>query len=190
MTARPPTDAPPHLPIALMRALLPHAERDELVAELTSEFAEGAVANGRANATRWLVVAGGAHSSIPTLLRWTWWARLTRLRAAVERLPTPEVTQPGNPDDRRRAYAARRLRARPAYTLLAVLTLAVGIGGTAAVFGVARPLVFDPLPYANANEVGAFWMPGWWTEEELLFFFAESFPDLERRRVPAPGSGR
>jgi predicted permease len=66
-------------------------------------------------------------------------------------------------------FAARRLRNRPAYTLLAVLTLALGIGGSAAVFGVARPLLFDPLPYAHADEVGTLWMPGWWNEEEFLF---------------------
>ena len=66
-------------------------------------------------------------------------------------------------------YAARRLRARPTYALLAVLTLALGIGGTTAVFGVARPLLLDPLPYAHANEVATFWMPGWWNEEEFLF---------------------
>lgn len=66
-------------------------------------------------------------------------------------------------------YAARRLRARPGYALLAVLTLALGIGGVAAVFGVARPVVLDPLPFANAREVGVFWMSGWWTEEEFLY---------------------
>ena len=66
-------------------------------------------------------------------------------------------------------YAARRLRARPTYTLLAVLTLALGIGGTTAVFGIARPLLIDPLPYANTDQVVTFWMPGWWTEEEFLY---------------------
>jgi predicted permease len=66
-------------------------------------------------------------------------------------------------------YAARRLRARPGYTLLAVLTLALGIGGLAAVFGIARPVIVDPLPYANAPQVGVFWKGGWWTEEEFLF---------------------
>ena len=65
-------------------------------------------------------------------------------------------------------YAARRLRARPGFTILSVLTLSLGIGGTAAVYGVARPLIIDPLPYAHANEVGAFWMSGWWTEEEFV----------------------
>jgi putative ABC transport system permease protein len=66
-------------------------------------------------------------------------------------------------------YTMRRLRARPIYTLIAVLTLAFGIGGTAAIFGIARPVIFDPLPYANANELGMFWMPGWWTEQEFLY---------------------
>ncbi len=63
-------------------------------------------------------------------------------------------------------YAARRLRTRPAYTIVAVLTLALGIGGTAAVFGIARPLIFDPLPYANADSVGIFWFGGSWNERE------------------------
>ena len=66
-------------------------------------------------------------------------------------------------------YAARRLRARPDYALVAILTLALGIGGTAAVYGIARPVIFDPLPYANAHEVGTFWMQFSWTEEEFLY---------------------
>ena len=65
-------------------------------------------------------------------------------------------------------FAARRLRARPVYALLAVLTLALGVGGTAAVSGIARGLLFDPLPYAHEREVGAFWMPFDWTEQEIL----------------------
>ncbi|MBV9880633.1 MAG: ABC transporter permease, partial [Gemmatirosa sp.] len=66
-------------------------------------------------------------------------------------------------------YAARRLRARPTYALLAVLTLALGIGGTAAVYGVARGLLFDALPYAREHEIAAFWSPFDWSEEEFLF---------------------
>ena len=66
-------------------------------------------------------------------------------------------------------YAARRLRARPGFTLLSVATLALGVGGTAAVFGIARPLIFDPLPYANADDVGLFWMSGSWTEQEFVY---------------------
>ncbi len=66
-------------------------------------------------------------------------------------------------------YTVRRLLARPGYALLAVLTLALGVGGTAATYGVARGVLFEPLPYANAREVGVFWKKTDWTEEEFLF---------------------
>jgi putative ABC transport system permease protein len=66
-------------------------------------------------------------------------------------------------------YSMRRLAARPGYALLAVMTLALGIGGTAAAYGVARGILFDPLPYAHARDIGTFWKKTDWTEEEFLF---------------------
>ena len=65
-------------------------------------------------------------------------------------------------------YAARRLRKRPTYALLAVLTLALGIGGTAAIFGIVRALLIDPLPIAREAQVGVFWFAGSWNEQEFL----------------------
>jgi predicted permease len=155
----------PSLPLALIRLLLPAAERDEIIADLDREFTERAVMNGQPAARRWLWSQVAA--SLPALISWTWW----RGRTGYE--PRSSAFRPRSPivknwiTDAR--YALRRLRTRPAYTLLAVLTLALGIGGTAAVFGIARPLVLDPLPYANANNVAAFWMDGWWNEEEFLY---------------------
>ena len=66
-------------------------------------------------------------------------------------------------------YAIRILRRRPFYALLSVLTLALGIGGTAAVFGVAQGVLLSPLPYAHEREVGVFWMKTDWTHEEYLY---------------------
>jgi predicted permease len=83
-------------------------------------------------------------------------------------------------------YAARRLRARPIYTLIAVITLALGIGGTAAIFGIARPVILDPLPYANAKELGMFWLPGWWTEEEYLYI-RDHIPGFQLVEAHRPG---
>lgn len=83
-------------------------------------------------------------------------------------------------------YAARRLRARPVYTLIAVLTLALGIGGTAAIFGISRPVIFDPLPYPNAKQLGMFWMPGWWTEEEYLYIRGH-IPGFQQVEAHRPG---
>ena len=65
-------------------------------------------------------------------------------------------------------YSARRLATRPAYMWLAVLTLALGAGGTAAVVSVIRPILLEPLPYTREEEIGVLWMPGSWTEQEFL----------------------
>lgn len=65
-------------------------------------------------------------------------------------------------------YAARRLRLRPMYTVLAVLTLALGVGGTAAAFGLVRGLLLTPLPYAAEERLGLFWAPRGWSETEFL----------------------
>lgn len=66
-------------------------------------------------------------------------------------------------------YTARRLWTRPGYALLAVLTLALGVGGTASVYGVARDVLFEPLPYMHEREVGVFWKKTDWNHEEYLY---------------------
>jgi putative ABC transport system permease protein len=66
-------------------------------------------------------------------------------------------------------YAVRVLRRRPMYALLSVLTLALGVGGTASVYGVTRGVLLDPLPFAHEREVGVFWKKTDWTHEEYLY---------------------
>ena len=65
-------------------------------------------------------------------------------------------------------YAARRLRRRPLYTGLAVLTLALGAGGTAAIYSITQTLLLDPLPIVREDEIGRFWLHNSWTEAEFL----------------------
>jgi putative ABC transport system permease protein len=77
-------------------------------------------------------------------------------------------------------FAGRRLRARPAYTLLAVLTLALGVGGTAAIYGVARTFLLDPLPYRDEGSLAAFWNPGDWSEAEFLYLGQPGFPGFHQ----------
>ena len=157
--------APPRLPMALLRALLPPAERAEVLADVAAEHAEHAARRGPRAAHGWLWRQ--ALTSAPALVGWSWWRGWTGFE------PQANAYHPGGlmlnswiADAR---YAVRRLRAHVGYTLLAVLTLALGVGGTAAVFGIARPLLFQALPYAHAGEVGMFWMPGWWYEAEFSF---------------------
>ena len=66
-------------------------------------------------------------------------------------------------------YSVRRLWAHRGYALLTVLTLALGVGGTASTYRIAGGVLFDPLPYAHAREVGVFWKKTDWTEEEFLY---------------------
>jgi hypothetical protein len=50
-------------------------------------------------------------------------------------------------------YAARRLRSEPGFTVVAVLTLALGIGATTAIVSAVRPILFEPLPYPHPGRV-------------------------------------
>jgi putative ABC transport system permease protein len=50
-------------------------------------------------------------------------------------------------------YGARGLMRAPLFSLLAVFTLAVGLGANAALFGVVKPVLLDPLPYADQERL-------------------------------------
>ena len=50
-------------------------------------------------------------------------------------------------------YAARGLARRPAFTTVAVLTLAIGVGATTAIFSAVNVLLLRPLPYARPDEL-------------------------------------
>jgi putative ABC transport system permease protein len=167
---------------ALLRALLPHAERDEVLDDVAREYAERRRGAGPLAARVWLwrQVIG----SVPSLLQRGWWRGWTGFE------PHANGLRPGGPmfeswimDAR---YACRRLVSRPAFTTVAVVTLALGAGGTAAVFSVVRALLLEPLPIAAEERVGVFWFEQSWTEQEITRL-RPHFPGFDRVAGWKPG---
>ena len=54
-------------------------------------------------------------------------------------------------------YAIRALLATPGFSIVAILSLAIGIGANTAIFSVASALLLRPLPYKNAERQVILW---------------------------------
>ena len=55
-------------------------------------------------------------------------------------------------------YALRALYRNPAFTAIAVTTIALGIGATTAIWSVARGVLLRPLPYPEPDRLAMVWM--------------------------------
>jgi len=77
-------------------------------------------------------------------------------------------------------YAVRQLRRHPAFTALAALTLALGIGGTVALSSVAHGLLLRPLPVDDEKGLVTFWSDYDWRGVEFDFVRerAQAFENL------------
>ena len=54
-------------------------------------------------------------------------------------------------------FAWRTLRSNPAYSLTAIITLALGIGASTAIFSVVNAVLLRPLPYGDAGRLTLIW---------------------------------
>jgi hypothetical protein len=54
-------------------------------------------------------------------------------------------------------YGSRMLLKHPTFTIVATLTLALGIGASTAIFSAVNPILFEPLPYPHADRIMMIW---------------------------------
>jgi putative ABC transport system permease protein len=76
-------------------------------------------------------------------------------------------------------YAVRGLRQRPGFTLVAVLTLALGIGANTAIFSVVNGVLLRPLPYERPDRLAMIW--GHRNQEPLAQLSVPEYWDLRER---------
>ncbi len=82
--------------------------------------------------------------------------------------------------------AVRNLLRRPAYTVTALLLLALGAGANAAVFSVVRGVLLRPLPYQEPQQLVMVW-PETFVNNEDLTFWRERAHSFESIAAISPG---
>src|SRR5881628_3997171 len=73
-------------------------------------------------------------------------------------------------------YAVRQLRRNPGFTIVAVLTLALGIGANTAIFSVVNAVLLRPLPFPQAERLVLIWATN---ERSGNTTDVASYPDFE-----------
>src|ERR1700730_15446947 len=77
--------------------------------------------------------------------------------------------------------AIRSLRQTPIFTATAILTLAIGIGGTTAIFSVVDAVLLRPLPFRDPARLVRIWESNPAERKEQVEVSADAFLDWQQR---------
>jgi predicted permease len=79
-------------------------------------------------------------------------------------------------------FALRLLRNSPLFTVIALFTLAVGIGANAAIFSVVKAVLLQALPYRHAERAVVIWNSYQQAELEHTALAAAEFADIQEQQ--------
>ncbi|HEY6807893.1 MAG TPA: ABC transporter permease [Gemmatimonadales bacterium] len=123
------------------RALVHPADAEQDIADEVRDYLERAAAAHRARGLAPEAALRAAHLEL---------GNVTGVREQVRSIGWEHAVESFRADLR---HATRQLAAQPGFTLVTVLTLALGIGGTTAIFSAVNPILFQALPYPDPNRV-------------------------------------
>ena len=117
---------------------------------------------------------------LPVLMRAARAARRRRL-APLPEPPPPGRLQVISTFARDVVHAARLLVARPAFTVMAVATLALGIGANTAIFSLVHTLLLAPLPFPQGDRLVRIWENDAANPDDIFIVSAPNFRDWQEQ---------